>query len=359
MELSTALTWSWLNCLTKKRFDVLYEKFDSFESVLGSLDEELLQALGVREESIYAVLNRLEEFDPSVYSKELEKRGLSFITIEDDDYPSALKQIGDPPVFLYYKGDLSLLQQPCIALVGAREMSSYGKRVVEEFVPPFVHAGMVTVSGLAQGVDTHVAAETIRAGGKTVAALGHGLAQIFPKSSSETAKKIIESGGLILSEFPLDVTPTKFTFPARNRIIAGLSLGTVLLQAGEESGAIITSDLALDYGREVFAVPGQIFDTDFAGCHREISKGHAKLVVCASEVLEELGIHRSERTEQTVSIANPDEQSVYDILTSMPKSVTDLVEQTQMDTGKLNAALTMMELTGAVKNVGNGQWVRN
>lgn len=354
----TSLTWSWLNVLTKVRYDALIDVYGDMETALGKVNAELLKGLGCREETILKTLNRLEEFDPESYDKELTKRGLEFLDIEDPVYPDALNTLPDPPVFLYYKGSLDILDKPCIGCVGRREMSSYGKRVVEEFIPALVHAGMVTVSGLAMGIDAHVASETLMAGGKTVAALGHGLADIYPKSNSALAQRIAEKGGLLLSEFPLDQYPEKFTFPARNRIIAGLSLGTIVFEAGDKSGALITADLALDYGREVFAVPGQIFDENFVGCHQIIAKGHAKLVTSASEVLTELGLIVSEKSQSSFVPNNELEDAIFKALTSMPQSVGDLVERSNMDAGNVNTTLTMLELASAAKNVGNGMWVR-
>ena len=290
MQKETALIFSWLNVLTKKRYDALIEKFSSIDEALQHIDPELLKSLGCKEETVFRALNRMDECDPESYLAELTKRGISLISIEDPQYPARLKQIADPPVFLYYKGSLEILNEPTIACVGKREMSTYGQRVTDMFVPVFIKAGMVTVSGLAAGIDAAVAKESIRANGKTVAVVGHGLADIYPSANKPLAKEIIEQGGLILSEFPLDHPADKFTFPARNRIIAGLSLGTVVLEAGEGSGACITADLALDYGREVFAVPGQIFDEHYKGCHQLIAKGQAKLVQSPEEVLSEIGI---------------------------------------------------------------------
>jgi DNA processing protein len=200
------------------------------------------------------------------------------IRVADDVYPTQLKTIDDPPIFLYYKGSLEITKQPCIAAIGTRTMSAYGDRVTEAFVPPLVRAGMVTVSGLAYGIDAAVAKETLLAGGNTIAVLGHGLGMISPKAHRMLADDIVTHGGLLLSEFPLDVRPDKYTFPARNRIIAGLSLGALILEATEDSGSLITADLALDYNRDVFAVPGNVFDPNYAGCHALIRKGSAQLV---------------------------------------------------------------------------------
>lgn len=358
--MDTALRWSWMHVLNYKRYEALITQFGTLEDALTNVSLELLQSLGCKEETAMIGMNRLEEMDTDQYAHELQKRGIQLITIEDDMYPSFLRQIDDRPVFLYAMGDLSILDQPCLALVGTREMSEYGRRVVGAFIPEIVSAGMVTVSGLAYGIDAEVARETLRAGGKTVAVLGHGLGMIYPKANQVLSKEIVEKGGLILSEFPLDIQPDKFTFPARNRIIAGLSLGTVVIEAAEGSGSLITAELALDYNRDVFAVPGQIFDVNYAGCHQLISKGTAKLVTTAKDVLTEIGIVASARAPEDSSFTpdSPEEDTVYQSLTSMPSTIDDIAVKTALDAASLSAILTVLELKGVIENVGAGKWVR-
>ena len=360
MQVDVALRWSWMNVLTFKRYEALLAQFGSLEIALENVSLELLQSLGCREETAIIGMNRIEEMDTEQYARELQKRGIQLITIDDDIYPSALRQIDDRPIFLHAIGDLSILDQPCLALVGTRGMSDYGRRVTGLFIPEIVSAGMVTVSGLAYGIDAEVASETLRAGGKTVAVLGHGLGMIYPKANQVLAKDIVEKGGLVLSEFPLDIRPDKFTFPARNRIIAGLSLGTVVIEAAEGSGSLITAELALDYNRDVFAVPGQIFDVNYAGCHQLISKGTAKLVTTAKDVLTEIGIVASARAPEDSSFTpdSPEEDTVYQSLTSMPSAIDDIAVKTALDAASLSAILTVLELKGAVENVGAGKWVR-
>ncbi len=363
MDRDIALRWSWMNVLTRKRYDVLKETFKTLDKALDALSIDMLGTLGVREDTAMNAINRLEEFDVEAHQHELSKRTLKLITIEDEEYPPVLLEIPDAPVFLYVRGDLSILNQPCLALVGTRDMSDYGKRVTEHIVAPLVGAGIVTVSGLAAGIDAEVARETIRAGGKTVAVLGHGFATMYPKAHVHLANDIVKAGGLILSELALDIQPDKFTFPARNRIIAGLSLGTVVLEAAEKSGSLITADLALDYNREVFAVCGPIFDPNYAGCHQILRRGSAKLVTDAADVLCELGMAHAAESPQASFIdfvaENEAEAAVWSALTTMPSDLDDLVIKAKLDAAVLNATLTMLELRGVVKNVGAGRWVRN
>jgi DNA processing protein len=357
----TALIWSWLNILTKKRLDDLLNAFGSLETALLHVSEELLHGLGCKEETVRTVLRRLDRFDPERYRKELEERKIAFISIQDESYPAPLRDLPDPPVFLHARGDVSLLHAPCVALVGTRKMSLYGRRVAAAFSEQCVHAGVVTVSGLALGIDAEVARQTLRACGRTIAVLGHGLRRIYPPSNAPLAEEIVARGGLLLSEYPLDTAPGKFTFPARNRIIAGLTLGTVVLEAPAESGSMITAELALEYGRDVFAVPGQIFDERYAGSHQLLARGCAKLVTSAREVFEELTIASRApdgAAARAFAAEHPQEQRLYSVLTSMPQTIDTLVASSGLEAGAVSATLTLLELQGAASHLGGGLWVR-
>lgn len=360
MQPETLLRWSWMNVLTKKRYDALLATYASLDTALQHVSASMLTELGCRQDSALLALTRLEEFDPQAYLQALQQRGVSVLAIDDAEYPSLLRTLPDPPVFLYWRGDLSVLNQPCIALVGSRQMGEYGKRVTDAIVPQLVAAGAVTVSGLAEGIDGQVARATLRAGGNTVAVLGHGLGSMFPKAHASLADDIVATGGAILSEYPLDTRSDKFTFPARNRIIAGLAVGTVVLQAAQDSGSLITAALALEYGRDVLAVPGDIFDPQYAGCHSIIARGQAKLVCSAEEILSEVGIVSAAAALPSASYVaqTPEEAAILGALTTLPQPIDDLVASTKLDAAMLNATLTMLELQGAAHNVGGGKWVR-
>lgn len=358
MQPATALLWWFLNVLTLKRYEALKAVYGDLDAALKDLSPAMLKELGLKQDAIEAAFVRLEEFDAAQYLAQMAKYGVELLTIEDEAYPSPLKESGDPPLFLSYRGNITLFHQPLIGCVGTRAMSPYGKRTVEAFIPALVRAGLTTVSGLALGIDALVAKETIRAGGRTIAVLGNGLGSIYPASNAKLAQEILESGGVIVSEFPLDMPPGKFTFPARNRIIAGLSTGTIVFEAPEASGSIITADLALEYNRDVFAVPGTIFDPNFAGCHRLISKGHARLVTRPEDVLEELGVVTPAKSPVSAAQKNAEEQHIYSILTTMPQSVDKLIERAERSMAQVSSTLTMLELSGSAKKVGVGEWVR-
>lgn len=355
----TLLLWHSLNILTKERYDAILRVFGSLEEAMEHISEGFLRNLGCKKETIQNALSTLKNFDGALVEAKFKKHGVELISIEEKNYPERLLQIADPPVFVTYRGDLSILDRPCISIVGTREMSSYGKRVVHEFVPTLVRAGLTTISGLALGIDAEVAEESLAAGGKTVAVLGHGLWKIHPKQNEELGERILQHGGLLLSEFPIEMEPLKFMFPSRNRIIAGLSKGTVVLEAPDGSGALITAELALEYNRDVFAVPGQVFDLNYRGCNELIMRGHAKLVMSPMDILMELGIHESPTLPLVLyEPTNEEEKRVLDLLTTMPQPVDDLSERTGLSAGTVGSVLTMLELAGAAKNVGQGMWIR-
>ncbi len=359
MTPDTCLLWWWLHILDYRRYTALIDRFGSLDEASLRLSPQLLRELNMREEKIASVLSRREAFKPERYLFEMARRKIDLFSIEDERYPQALKNIADPPVFLSAIGNLEALSHPMIGVVGTREMSGYGKRVVEAFVPPLARAGLTTVSGLALGVDAAVARETLRAGGRTVAVLGHGLARIYPQSNSTLADEIVARGGVLLSEFPLEVPPDKYTFPARNRIIAGLSKAPLVCEAPEGSGAIITAKLALEYGRDVFAVPGTAFDEHFAGCNQLIAQSEAQLAGSADDILVALGyVPGSKNGKRPFSPQSEHEEILYRLLTAMPQSVDQLVERSGLDAAQVGVALTMMELSSAVRSLGGGQWIR-
>lgn len=359
MTWESTLTWSYLSVLTKRRYDALKQVYGDLDAPLNTLNENMLRELGMKEEPLRETLVRLAEFDAKIYEEALEKAGVCLLSIEDEAYPPPLLQLPDPPIFLTYRGDLSCLDQPLLGVVGTRAMSPYGRRVAAEFVPGIVRAGVVTISGLALGIDARVAEETLSSGGRTVAVLGGGLGDVRPLTNAALAERIVEGGGLLLSEFPLDRIPSIYTFPARNRIIAGLSLGCLVLEAPAESGALITAELALDYGRDVFAVPGQAFDPNYLGCHKLVASGRAKLVTHPDDVLEELGIVIPPGGEPMPFVAaTPEEGAVHSLLTTLPQPIDHLVERSGMPSSIIAGVLTMLELKGVARNVGTAQWVR-
>lgn len=219
--------------------------------------------------------------------EQYEKNGIKVITIFDQNYPSLLKEIYQPPWVLFVKGDLSLLEiQPKLAVVGSRHATQYGKNAIRLMFPPLVEKGVVIVSGLANGIDTLAHEYAMKNGGKTIAVIAGGVYHIYPKDNAELAKEMMKTQ-LVISEYPPDTKPLRWHFPARNRIISGLSNGTFIIEAKRKSGSLITANYAVNEGREVFSLPGSIFNQNSLGTNDLIKQG-AKLVMSSEDILEEL-----------------------------------------------------------------------
>lgn len=246
----------------------------------------LADLLGVKKEKREKFLTSYQQIvdNPIIWTEYYKHT--PFLFILDEDYPDYLKEIYNPPIGLFYRGDISLLKTPCIAIVGSRDASFYGRDVIKEIVPGIVRKGLTIISGLASGIDTAAHQETIYNKGKTIGIIGCGLDRIYPREGKHL-QRYMEKNHLVLSEYPEGVPPLPYHFPERNRIIAGLSLGTCVIEAKIRSGSLITASLSLEMGREVFAVPGSILESESIGCLKLIQEG-AKCVTCTRDILDEL-----------------------------------------------------------------------
>ena len=264
---------------------------------------------------------------------------------KDPAYPSLLAAIHDPPALLFLRGsaDITMLSEPAIAVVGARACSSYGRSVARSLARDLAGAGLVVVSGMARGVDGEAHRGALDAGGRTVAVLGCGIDRDYPAAHSELARRIAERG-LIVSEYEPGVEPAPWRFPARNRIIAGLCAGTVVVEARERSGALITADFALDEGRDVLAVPGEITSSLSAGSNALLRLG-AVPVTCAADVLELYDILPHSHVHATLG---PVAEALFAQLSGSALTADELVRATALDPGASAAALTELELAGRV-----------
>jgi DNA processing protein len=258
-------------------------------------------------------------------------------------YPPLLAQLYDPPAELYVRGDVEILGEAAVAIVGARSCSPYGSQVARSLARELTGAGLVVVSGLARGIDGEAHRGTLEAGGRTVAVLGCGIDRDYPRSHAELALRIREQGAVV-SEYPPGVEPAPWRFPARNRIIAGLCVATVVVEARERSGALITADFALELGREVFAVPGEITSALSAGTNDLLRQGAAPLLA-AGDVLAALGLEQGPRRAGAVSEAAA---LVLAEITDAACDVDGLVRATGRSTGEISAALVELELAGLV-----------
>lgn len=311
--------------------------------------------LGINESKIESLLIFLK--NDSFVDRELElisSKGFDWITIFDSDYPEALKNIHVPPVVLYFKGNIKNLDNS-LAIVGSRKATLYAKRVVEKMVPDFVSNGLVTVSGGALGVDTFVHEETIKSGGRTVAVMGSGLMSLYPSQNKKLFDKIVDSDGALISTFSMLTTALPGNFPARNRIISGLSLGTLVIQAAKKSGALITANYAMEQSREVFAIPGNIDDLMSEGCNSLIKEG-AKLVSSSKDIFEELGIYSDFNLNfgpRSLECAAKDPIVEFCF---EPKTIDEISEKTGLGLNDLHIKLFDLQVEGKIEQDFTGYW---
>ncbi len=274
--------------------------------------------------------------------------GVSVIARTSETFPQRLRDIDSPPFVLYFKGDATLLKRDCFGIVGTRKISSYGKAVTEKFTRSLVESDFVIVSGLASGVDTVAHSTTLACKGRTIAVLAGGLDEIYPAMNTRLSQQIVASGGLLVSEVRPRRRADSFMFPIRNRIIAALSRGVLITEASEKSGAIHTKNYALEYGKDVFAVPGSIFNLTSAGANRMISNGQAKAAVDVESILCEYNL--TKKRVQTVNYSM-EESVIIELLRGGEMPFQTLVERTNMEVKKLNTLLTMLSIRGIIKKL--------
>ncbi len=274
------------------------------------------------------------------------------ITIDDKEYPPLLKKIKDAPKVLYYQGKI-IPHESCFAIVGTRRYSLYGKRIASEIASDLAETGLTIVSGLAPGIDTFAQKAVVEKGKRTIAVLGTSLDKesFYPKENIKLAEKIIESGGLVLSEYPIGTRGTRFTFPQRNRIVSGLSLGVLVVEAKEKSGSLITANLAFSQKRKVFAVPGSIYSSNSHGSHILIKKG-AKLVENTNDILKELNLPKIDRKNDKIIGKNKEETMILSILKEEALHIDKIIKQTKIPARKVASTLAILEIEGKVKNLG-------
>lgn len=268
-------------------------KVRRMREALGSVEQILLQPVdklrrveGIGEAGADLIRSWEDHVDLTEQKRRWRDLGISTIDCEDPDFPSNLAETYDPPLVLYYQGNLDCVNQRSIGMVGSRRTSAYGERVTKKLGYQIAYAGMTVVSGLARGIDTFAHQAALAAKGKTAAVLGSSIDRLYPTENRVLAEAMVEAGGAILTEFPLGTPPDKQTFPMRNRIVSGLSGGVLVIEAGEGSGSLITARMATEQGRQVFAVPGPIDTPNFKGCHQLIKDG-ARLVETVEDVLSE------------------------------------------------------------------------
>ena len=374
----------------------LLAAFGSAERSVAATSEELAQVDGLTPDVREQLIDGRSRAPLAQELELIQQHQCHIVTISDDIYPPLLKQIDDPPVLLYIIGEFPLQDAPSIAIVGSRSPTEYGKTTSQQLSYQLAERGIMVVSGFARGIDTCVHRGALEAGGRTIAVFGCGLSIIYPDTNRALAAEIIESGALI-SEFPMTIPPRGKNFPRRNRVISGLTLGTLVVEASERSGSLITARHAAEQGREVFAVPGQIFSGVSRGTHSLINQG-ATLINSVDDLLDALpqnytqilggespeatrqpsprrdrGSKRSDKavpsqsTEEKSTPAvqpktnlnlTPDEQVVLSAMDADSVHIDEITRVTQLPIGKVSSLLVMLELKGIVQQLPGKQFVK-
>lgn len=282
------------------------------------------------------------------------------IKMEDESYPESLKKILDAPKVLYYKGALPRKDEKCIAVVGTRRPSPYGQQATLQIAGRLADSELTIVSGMAPGIDTFSHRACIEKNIRTIAVLGTGLDKnvIYPKQNLELSRKIVETGGCLISELPPETRGSNFTFPKRNRIISALSLGVLVVEAKEKSGSLITAEYAKKQGKKIFAVPGPVFSSNSRGPNRLIKNG-AILAESADDILEELCLTYDVKQEKLLAPENKEEELILQSLKEEALHIDKIIEKTKLNAQVAGAALALMEISGKIRNLGGNTYALN
>jgi DNA processing protein len=338
------------------RFRRLLESFGTAEAAWGA-DARALAAAGLDARTVDQIVARRGRIDVDRELERIERAGVELVVQTDGRYPPLLKHVSDGPPLLYVRGTLQPGDELAVAVVGTRRASVYGKQACERLVGEVAGRGVTIVSGLARGIDAVAHRSTLAAGGRTIAVVGCGVDVVYPPEHAGLAREIAATGAIV-SECPLGAAPEAGNFPARNRIIAGMSRLTLVVEAGETSGALITARCAVDQGRDVLAVPGSILAPGCVGTNRLIQQG-AKLVQTVDDILDELDVTAvgQQLAFRALAPDDPMERAILDLLTGEPMHVDELVRQLAVPVAMVSSALALLELKGMARHVGGMNYV--
>ncbi len=358
-ELSTSKYWVGFNIVRgigPMKLRALLDHFGDLEEAWWADAHELRKA-GLDQRALENLLSTRSKISLDDEMEKIERHGVRVLTWDDPGYPPQLLNIYNPPPVLYVKGEILDEDQWAVAVVGTRGATVYGKGVARQISGDLARNKITIVSGLARGIDSEAHRAALDAGGRTIAVLGSGVDVIYPAESRKLAQAIVERGALV-SEYALGTRPEASNFPPRNRIISGLSLGVVIVEAGERSGALITADFALEQGREVFAVPGNIFRKKSVGTNKLIQQG-AKLVLSVEDILEELNLKMVSQQAEVRAIVpeNETEATLLEYITTEPIHVDEIGRKSGLPIAQVSSALALMELKGMVRQVGGMHYV--
>jgi DNA processing protein len=345
-----------VNGLGPIRLKALLDHYPDFETA-WNLDSATLHSIGLPKNVLVNFAAAQKTISPDQLIEKLEKDQINVVTIFDDEYPPLLKQIYDPPIILYCKGSFDFLNYAGIGVVGTRKMTGYGKIVTEQFSQALVEVGFVIVSGLAKGVDTAAHWTAVKNNGRTIAVLGGGVNKIYPYENNDLAKKIIAGGGVVMSEYPPEFESLPGNFPSRNRIISGLSVGILVTEAASDSGSLITARVALEQGREVFAIPGPVTSSLSKGPIELIREG-GRVVYAPDEIIEELGLRSLPQKQINQQSLDKEERAILALLENESMHIDEICRSLQISSPSGMGILLKMEIAGLVRNLGGGVYSR-
>lgn len=340
-----------------KSFIQLVDFFKSAEEVYKAKEIDILKA--IENKKLVKNIIEAQKFDPFDYIGRLQNLKISVYTLEEDEYPKELINIYNPPPILYLKGNINLKDNFCISMVGSRNATFYGKQVAQKLAYELSERGITVVSGMARGVDSFSHIGALKGKGKTVAVLGNGINIVYPNENKKLMEQISEEG-LLVSEFPLDAPPLPHNFPLRNRIISGLSLGVVVIEAGIKSGSLLTAQFALEQGREVFAVPGNITSAYSRGTNELIKQG-AKIVIDVGDILEEFNLREDVQQkieENIISSLTEEEKKVYGFICETARDIEEIASYMKIKISKVNVILSSLMLKGMIEKIPGNKYVK-
>ena len=338
------------------RIQALIRHFGELESAWKAAPIDLAEA-GMGLKMIERIVQARAQVDLDKVWAKIESQGIKILTWEDEAYPQRLKEIEQPPPVLYVRGEYLPDDLFAVAIVGTRRVTPYGRQISEELASYLAGNGITVVSGLARGVDAVAHQSALKAGGRTIGVLGSGVDKIYPPEHRQLAERMMESGSII-SDYAPGTPPDASNFPPRNRIISGLSLAVVVIEAGETSGALITAEFAAEQGREIFAVPGSILAPQSKGTNKLIQQGALPLL-SINDLMQALNLTRmgEHKAARKVIPADETEARVMNVLSTQPLHVDEIRNQTELPIEKVSAALALMELKGMVRQVGGMNYV--
>ena len=338
----------------------LLDAFGSAEQILLARTDQLAAIDGITRPLSENIARWQDHADPTAELKKAADLGAHIITAQDDEYPPALREIHDPPMVLYVRGEITERDRHAVAVVGSRKASHYATECAKKLSFQMAYAGLTVISGLARGIDTAAHQGALAAKGRTLAVIGAGLGELYPPENAQLADRIASSGA-VLSEFPIDTKPDRQTFPIRNRIVTGCSFGVLVVEAGANSGALISANMAAEQGRTLYAVPGRIDSPAALGSNRLLQQG-AKLVITVDDILDDLPMIFKEQPElpaaAPVAELTPDQQKILDALGSDETALDSVIATSGLTAAAVSSTLLALEMRRLVKQLPGKRFVK-